>query len=186
MKILVYTLLLVVIGSPLFSFGNSDNIDGEVIMDEKKDFPIQRTKEEWKEILNPDQFAIMCGSGTEYAFTGKYDKFYEEGMYYSAATGQPLFSSTSKFNSGSGWPSYFEPISESAVTLIRDESQGMARVEVVDSLSGSHLGHVFEDGPEPTGLRYCINSAALIFVPEGESLPEEIIKLQKLSGIFEG
>jgi peptide-methionine (R)-S-oxide reductase len=96
---------------------------------------------------------------------------YEEGTYYSAATGQPLFSSESKFNSGSGWPSFYEPIDPDAVVLIQDNKFSLRRVEVVDSASGSHLGHVFPDGPDPTGLRYCINSASLIFVPKGEQPP---------------
>ena len=139
---------------------------------ERIEYPIKLSDKEWKKILTDEQFYILRKKGTEYAFSGKYDKFYEEGTYYSAATGQPLFSSNSKFDSGTGWPSFYEPIGPNAVLLIQDYSFSMKRVEVVDSLSGSHLGHVFTDGPEPTGLRFCINSESLIFVPKGEKPPE--------------
>ncbi|WP_319560633.1 peptide-methionine (R)-S-oxide reductase MsrB [Marispirochaeta sp.] len=139
---------------------------------EELDFQVQLSEQEWRERLTDDQYYILCEEGTEYAFSGKYDKFYEKGTYYSAATGQPLFSSETKFDSGSGWPSFYAPIDADAVTLIEDNSLFMRRIEVVDSLSGAHLGHVFTDGPDPTGLRFCINSDALIFVPEGGEPPE--------------
>ena len=99
------------------------------------------------------------------------DLTYKKGMYYSAATLQPLFSSETKFDSGTGWPSFYAPITPDAVRLVNDNSGGMDRREVVDSKSGSHLGHVFDDGPAPTGKRYCMDSDALIFVPEGGKPP---------------
>ena len=129
------------------------------------------TDAQWKARLTPDQYYILRQQGTERAFTGKYDHFYQKGTYYSAATLQPVFSSETKFDSHTGWPSFFAPINPDAVRLVKDNSDGMERLEVVDSKSGSHLGHVFDDGPSPTGKRYCMNSAALIFVPEGGQPP---------------
>jgi peptide-methionine (R)-S-oxide reductase len=134
-------------------------------------YPMQLTDSGWKERLTADQYYILRDRGTEPAGTGKYDKNYEKGTYYSAASLQPVFSSETKFNSGTGWPSFYAPISPDAIKLVKDKGHGMVRWEVVDSKSGSHLGHVFDDGPKPTGKRYCLNSAALIFVPEGGKAP---------------
>ena len=139
--------------------------------DTQPEYPIQMSDDEWKARLTPLQYTVLRQKSTEPCFTGEFDKKHEEGTYYSAATGQPLFNSKAKFSSGTGWPSYFEPVDTGAVVLIEDQSYGVNRIEVVDSSSGSHLGHVFEDGPEPTGLRFCMNSASLIFVPKGAKPP---------------
>jgi len=145
-------------------------------------YPVQKSDAEWKEMLSEEKFYILRKQGTERAFTGKYWDNKKEGIYYSAATGQPLFSSETKFKSGTGWPSFYEPISDDAVIEVEDRSYGMVRVEVVDSGSGSHLGHVFPDGPKPTGLRYCMNSASLIFVAEGEEPPAIVREWQEKYG----
>lgn len=114
-------------------------------------------------MLTPEQVGILRHKGTEPPFSGQYNHFYEKGTYLCAGCGQPLFGSDAKFDSGSGWPSFYQPISDNAVGERSDNSHGMTRMEVYCPTCDGHLGHVFEDGPQPTGLRYCINSAALQF-----------------------
>nr|PZN85646.1 MAG: peptide-methionine (R)-S-oxide reductase [Pseudomonadota bacterium] len=146
-----------------FSADNSDKA--------AKQFEITRTEEEWRKILTPEQYYVLREHGTEYAFTSPLNKNYAPGTYRCAGCDLPLFSSETKYDSGTGWPSFWKPL-DNAVGTSEDYSLFMMkRIEVHCRRCGGHLGHVFEDGPPPTGLRYCINGVALKFVPATEQSP---------------
>lgn len=122
---------------------------------------IEKTPQEWKEVLTPDQFEVCINKGTEPPFSGKYYKNKEKGTYKCVCCGEALFTSETKYDSGSGWPSFWQPLADEKIEYISDNTYGMVRTEVNCKKCGAHLGHVFDDGPKPTNLRYCINSISL-------------------------
>lgn len=146
--------------------GNEPPAKGAKATTSKDGSRVVKTEAEWKKILTPIQFEVMRKKGTEQAYTGAYWDNHKPGIYRCAACGEVLFSSTTKFDSGTGWPSFWKPIAPNRVKDVADNSLGMERVEVQCARCDAHLGHVFDDGPKPTGLRYCMNSVSLKFEPE--------------------
>ncbi len=126
-------------------------------------YPVQKSEQEWRESLSPEQFRILRQKGTEPAFRNQYCDFKGQGVYRCAGCDAVLFDSNTKYDSGSGWPSFWQPVSKERIKELPDSSHNMYRIEAVCANCGGHLGHVFEDGPQPTGLRYCMNSASLSF-----------------------
>ena len=148
----------------IVEFDDSGKRTGVVELDR-----VEKTEAEWKAQLSPEQFYVTRKEGTERAFTGKYAKHHDDGIYRCVCCKTALFDSKTKFESGTGWPSYWEPLAKENVKEITDSTLGMQRVEVECVRCGGHLGHVFPDGPKPTGLRYCMNSASLDFVARKKS-----------------
>ncbi len=163
-KVFISMILLIM---AFFSACSQTPSNGKVVKGSSEDvktYPEAKPNAYWKKVLSPDAYYIMVEKGTETPFNNPYWNNHDKGTYLSAATGKPLFSSDAKFDSGTGWPSFFKPIDPKAIMIVKDYSDGMERDEVVERSTGLHLGHVFDDGPAPTGLRYCLDSYALKFV----------------------
>lgn len=158
--------LLIILASVIFLLPACSQNNSKKNVSMNNEVKIKKSEEQWKKELTPAQYHVLREKGTERAFTGEYADNHENGTYYCAACDQKLFSSETKFESGTGWPSFSKPINDSLVSILVDKSAGMVREEVVCSNCGGHLGHVFPDGPKPTGLRYCLNSVSLDFKKE--------------------
>lgn len=159
MKLKFKIIILLVFTATTVSFCQSKKNNN----DTSEKYEVNKSDEEWKSLLTPEQYAVLREKGTEYAFTGEFYKHKEKGIYSCAGCGNKLFESETKYNSGCGWPSFYQPLSEEVVVEELDKSHGMIRQEIRCAKCGGHLGHVFNDGPKPTGLRYCINSVSLSF-----------------------
>jgi peptide-methionine (R)-S-oxide reductase len=157
MKSIVYLLIVFIFAS---CNGNSQTKPTKPMSTQKK---VTKTEEEWKKVLSPEQYHVIREKGTEAPYSGKYYLHKDKGVYVCAACGVELFKSDTKFDAGCGWPSFFDAIDSSKVTYTTDKTHGMIRTEITCTNCGGHLGHVFEDGPKPTGLRYCVNSLSIEF-----------------------
>lgn len=158
--------LAVILLTVITAFGCQQGI-GQQLKQKDPKRKMSKTPAEWKKILTPNQYYIMVESGTESPFHNAYHDNHEKGVYKSAATGEILFSSSDKFDSGTGWPSFVKPVDPNRIEVVKDNSDGMTRDEVIEKSTGLHLGHVFDDGPtDRGGKRYCMNSGALIFVKQ--------------------
>lgn len=160
MKNIIYLLIsLIFIACRGESQNNPSNVTPKRIMNKK----VEKTEDEWKKVLSPEQFDVLRKKGTEMPYSGKYFLHKEKGIYTCAACGEELFESDTKFDAGCGWPSFSDVLDSSKVVYTQDKTLGMVRTEITCARCGGHLGHVFDDGPAPTGLRYCINSVSIDF-----------------------